>query len=261
MAGRAHRRGARRLGLLDGRRGQAARDRGDQVAGDLDLGAASIIRAALATYRRYPARVAISAIIVFGGSETVSVAVQAQKLDAGTILRLALALVAVTASALGVVFYPGLLDRIVGVERGHREAQSLSREIATLPYGRLIGAELLFELVVTVGTLLLIVPGVIAFTLFGIVGPMITMEDHGVVGAFKRSARLVRPHFWRVFFMISVPLLLEQQIVHYATGETHGMALWLRFVVHGLVGALVGSMVGLVEVHLAVRLAERTPLG
>jgi hypothetical protein len=205
--------------------------------------------------------VAISAIIVFGGSETVSVAIQAQQIDAGTLVRLAVALIAVTASALGVVFYPGLLDRIVGVERGHREMQPLSREIATLPYGRLLGAELLFELVVAVGMLLLVVPGVIAFTIFGIVGPMITMEDHGVIGAFKRSARLVRPHFWRVFFMISVPLLLEQQIVHFATGETHGMALWLRFLVHGLVGALVGSIVGLIEVHLAVRLAERTAVG
>jgi hypothetical protein len=171
--------------------------------------------------------------------------------------KLALALVLVAFSAAGTVFYPGLLDRIVGVERGHNERQSMGTILRTLPYGRLVLAEVMLFAVTGIGLALFFVPGIIAFTFFGLVGPCITIEDRSAIGAFLRSARLVRPHFWLVLLLVTVPIGIEhvlEDLVHHAVEHE---AFIVRFVSHGLIGIVIGSIVGLVEVHLAFRLSGR----
>lgn len=171
--------------------------------------------------------------------------------------KLLLALMLVAFSAAGTVFYPGLLDRIVGVERGHNERQSLGTVLRTLPYGRLILAEFMLFAVTGIGLALFFVPGIIAFTFFGLVGPCITIEDRSALGAFRRSARLVRPHFWLVLLLVTVPIGLEhvvEDLVHHAVEHE---AFIVRFGSHALIGIVVGSIVGLSEVHLAFRLSGR----
>jgi hypothetical protein len=175
-------------------------------------------------------------------------------LDVG---KLALALVLVAFGAAGTVFYPGLLDRIVGVERGHNERQSMTTVLRTLPYGRLIVAEIMLFAVTTIGLALFVVPGLVAFTFFGLVGPTITIEDRSAIDAFRRSARLVGPHFWLVFLLVTVPIGFEhvvEELVHRAVG--HEVFL-VRFAGHAFIGIIIGSIVGLVEVHLAFRLSGR----
>jgi len=150
-----------------------------------------------------------------------------------------------------------LLDRIVGVERGHNERQSMGTILRTLPYGRLVLAEVMLFAVTGIGLALFFVPGIIAFTFFGLVGPGITIEDRSAIGAFLRSARLVRPHFWLVLLLVTVPIGIEhvlEDLVHHAVEHE---AFIVRFVSHGLIGIVIGSIVGLVEVHLAFRLSGR----
>ena len=171
--------------------------------------------------------------------------------------KLSLALVLVAFSAAGTVFYPGLLDRIVGVERGHNERQSMGIILRTLPYGRLILAEIMLFAVTGIGLALFFVPGIIAFTFFGLVGPCITIEDRSAVDAFRRSARLVRPHFWLVLLLVTVPIGIEhlaEDLVHHAVEHE---AFIVRFGSHALIGIIIGSIVGLIEVHLAFRLSGR----
>lgn len=171
--------------------------------------------------------------------------------------KLALALVLVAFGAAGTVFYPGLLDRIVGVERGHNERQSLGAVLRTLPYGRLILAEIILFTVTSIGLALFFVPGLMAFTFFGLVGPTITIENRSAIAAFWRSARLVRPHFWLVFLLVTVPIGFEhvvEDLVHHAVEHE---AFIVRFGSHALIGVIIGSIVGLVEVHLAFRLSGR----
>jgi hypothetical protein len=163
----------------------------------------------------------------------------------------------VALGAAGTVFYPGLLDRIVGVERGHNERQSMGTVLRTLPYGRLILAEFILFAVTGVGLALFFVPGILAFTFFGLVGPCITIEDRSAIDAFRRSARLVRPHFWLVLLLVTVPIGFEhviEDLVHHAVEHE---AFLVRFGSHALIGIVVGSIVGLVEVHLAFRLSGR----
>lgn len=202
---------------------------------------------------------AISALIVFGVLGAIDVEAQVVFDDAWglDLVKLLLAFVLVALGAAGTVFYPGLLDRIVGVERGHNERQSIGTVLRTLPYGRLVVAEMLLFIVTAIGLALFVVPGLIAFTLFGLVGPAITIEDRSAIDAFRRSARLVRPHFWLVFLLVTLPIGLEhvaEDQVHHWVANTHFLT---RFASHGLVGVIVGSIVGLVEVHLAFRLSGR----
>ncbi len=89
----------------------------------------------------------------------------------------------------GTTFFAGLLDRIVGEEERGHPRRSLREVLRTLPYWRLIGADVLLSLGAVVALLLLVVPGLIFYTFFSLVGPAVVMEDRGVFDGFRRSVR------------------------------------------------------------------------
>ncbi len=76
----------------------------------------------------------------------------------------------------------------------------------------------------------------------------------------RRSAAFVRPHFWLVFLLVSVPIFLEHQAVHWAEDILLGHALVEVFLLQGIVGMIVGSFVGLVEVNVAYKLELAHPV-
>ena len=109
-----------------------------------------------------------------------------------------------------------------------------------------------------VGLALFVVPGVFIFTMWSLVGPVITIEDRSVRSALRRSWQLVRPHFWLVLCLVTVPLQVEQAVlhaIHYT--EVFDHPLLPAFLLNGLLGMVVGSVVGLVEVVLAYELIAR----
>ena len=113
--------------------------------------------------------------------------------------------------------------------------------------------------VALIGLALFVVPGVIIFTLWSLVGPVITIEDRSVRGAFARSWQLVRGHFWLTLLLVTLPLEIEQAALHaiqYA--ELFDHPLIPAFLLNGLLGMIIGSVVGLVEVVLAYELIART---
>ena len=85
--------------------------------------------------------------------------------------------------------------------------------LRSLPWGSLILADLLAALIVVVGLVALIIPGLIAITLLSVVGPVIELERQHAVAGLRRSAHLVRPHFWRVAALRPLPLLLANGVV------------------------------------------------
>ena len=90
--------------------------------------------------------------------------------------------------------------------------------------------------------------------------PVITIEDRGVRSALGRSWALVRPNFWLTFVLVTLPLQVEEVVlhaVHYT--EVFDHPLLPALVVNGLLGAVVGSVVGLVEVVLTYELIAATP--
>lgn len=78
--------------------------------------------------------------------------------------------------------------------------------------GPLLGATLAVSIIVMLGTMLLIVPGLIAFTAFYVVPCIVVLEGHGVGASMRRSRDLSRGHRWRVFGLAFVVGLLVQVI-------------------------------------------------
>jgi hypothetical protein len=74
--------------------------------------------------------------------------------------------------------------------------------------GGVIGVGLLVGLIVAVGLILLIVPGIIFWVFFSVSIPVLIIENRGVTQSMGRSWNLVSGHFWHVFGVIIVTYLI-----------------------------------------------------
>jgi hypothetical protein len=101
-----------------------------------------------------------------------------------------------------------------------------------------IVASILAGLGITLGFLLLVVPGLILLTLWAVVVPVIVIERPGVLDAFGRSMRLVRPSAIHVFAVLAV-LVLVQLVVSFV----------LVLVLVAALGIVVGSAVASLVVN------------
>ena len=162
-----------------------------------------------------------------------------------------------TATLWGGVLYAGLLDRTVGAHHYGHHRHETRELIRNLPLGRLIVADVVLVLIVVAGYLLLLLPALAAFTLFALVGPMITIEGRTVTGAFRRSASLVWPHFLLTFVLVTLPILIEEAVLHGLIELLHGQLTAAGLAAGALVGTLLGAVIGVVEVTLAYELIER----
>ncbi len=225
------------------------------------LRAGSVAAAALRTYRERFWRVAGTAFVVFGTVAVIDaiatvLIVEHVSSPIGDVLTSTAAAVFVMA---GVVVYAGILDKVVGAHlHGHPDL-SLREIWRVLPLGRLAAADVLLALATLAGTALFVVPGVVIFTMWSLVGPVITIENRAVTSAFARSWQLVRHHFWLTLLLVTLPLQLEQAVlhaIHYTELFDHPLV--PAFLINGLLGMLISSVVGLVEVVLAYELIART---
>jgi len=225
--------------------------------------ASDIVRAALRTYRERFWRVAGTAFTVFGIVAVVDAIATVLVVDrhvSRPIGALITSSVAAVFAMVGVVVYAGILDKVVGAHlHGHPDL-TLKEIWRALPLRRLIAADVVLAIATVVGLALLVVPGIVLFTLWSLVGPVITIEDRAVASAFGRSWQLVRPAFWLTFWLVTVPLQVEQaalHAIHYTEIFEHPLV--PAFLINGLLGMVIGSIVGLVEVVLAYELIARPP--
>jgi hypothetical protein len=181
------------------------------------------------------------------------------ELTAGAILGLLVLALAHTASAmLGEVFYSGVVAAAVA-ERRAGARRPLLHIARSLPYRRLIVVDVLFALIVIVGVLLLVVPGLVFFTWFALAGPVVEIERRGAVPALRRSRELVRGSFWPVFAVV-IPIELVTDVLTdgasalatWAVGDTL-LGDWAGAV---LAGVLVAPLFAVAVVVLAYRLIE-----
>ena len=217
-----------------------------------------ILRDVGGSYRHRFGRVVIAAALVFGVTAVIGAAVEdfVHRSDENVIVYV-IALAGTAMSQVGITFYAGLLDKVVGEFELGEEPEPVVHVLRTLPYGSLIIADILITVLTAIGMLLFVIPGMILFTLFAITGPVINIEHLGAIEGMRRSAHLVRRHLWLVFFLVSVPLFLEHQAIHWAFELVHDHALVDVFIVQGVIGMIVGSFVGLVEVNVAYALELR----
>jgi hypothetical protein len=156
---------------------------------------------------------------------------------------------------LGTVFLSGFLSRLVREVEGGSERASVWTVVRTLPWGRLIGADLLVGLLVVVGLIALVIPGLAAIVFFAVVGPVIEIENRPVIAALRRSAHLVGRHFWPVVLLVLLPLAVATGI--FDSVAPHPDSLWAVLeilAIRGLAEALVEAAIGLILVELCYRL-------
>lgn len=183
------------------------------------------------TYWSWFPTILLLSIVVFvplGAIDTLVANANVESLDLGSGLKvfaLALAIGAITTTGLlGEVFFSGAVA--VSLTSPREEKLPSMLEIARrLRYGRLIGVDIVYVLIVAVGLILFIFPGAIAFVFLGLAGPIVELEERTVRGALKRSWQLVRGNFWFVFWIL-VPIEVAGDAI--GEGITQG--------VHALLG-------------------------
>jgi hypothetical protein len=160
------------------------------------------------------------------------------------------------ASSLGLTFYSGMLERLVGSIERNEPAQPVHQVLRTLPWGRLILAELIILVVSGVAAAAALLPGLAVDTLFALVGPLINLLDSRVPHALRRSVQLVWPHFILVFAMITLPLAIEHELLILIKEVFPHERTFAIFLTSFVLGDVFGVALGLVEVTMAERLVR-----
>ena len=121
--------------------------------------------------------------------------------------------IAISLVLLGSALCAGLLETLVGREFGHVDL-SLRQALRRLPSRRLVGVDLIQAVLVAVGSLVGIIPGILAFTAMCLAGSLVMVEDRGVWSALRRSGDLTRRRFGLTLLVITLPVALEHQVLH-----------------------------------------------
>jgi UPF0716 family protein affecting phage T7 exclusion len=207
------------------------------------------------TFRKEPARVVVPALVIFGLD-----ALQGTLFTEIAVDRLGWGSVADTfvfgASTLGLTFYSGMLERLVGSVERNEPAQPVGTVLRTLPWGRLLVAEAILVVIGGVAAVLVIVPGLVIDTLFALVGPLINLLDASIPEAFRRSVTVVLPHFVLVFCFIALPVAIEHELLVLVADLIPNEKIFLVFISNFVLGDLCGMALGLMEVTLAERLVR-----
>ena len=128
---------------------------------------------------------------------------------------------------LGLLGWPGaLLAAVVGIVAAFLLQASLVKAVQDVrdgradlslgetvqgarPYlGRVALTSILAGIAITVGLLFFIVPGLLLFTIWCLIVPVIVLENASVGDAFRRSQQLVRGYGWQVFGTLVLAFLL-----------------------------------------------------
>ena len=217
-----------------------------------DLSASGIVGEAWALYRSHWQHFIAIALAVFLILALITLAL-------GIALGIAGGLIGLLISVVGLFWVQGALVLAVEDVRDGRAdlgaRETLSRVSPRISV--LIGAGILAWLGITVGLVLLIVPGLILLTWWILIVPVIMLEDSAVIEAFGRSRELVRGYGWSVLGVILLTLLL-----YVAAWFVVGIALfWLpngleQFLVDIIASSLTAPLVATAWTLLYYRLRE-----
>lgn len=207
------------------------------------------------TLRAEPARVVVPALVIFSLDALQGTIFTQLAVDHLGLESVAFAFV-YGASTLGLTFYSGMLERMVGAVERNEVPQPVGEVLRTLPWFRLLMADVVLLVVGSVAALLVVLPGLVLDTLFALVGPLINLLGCTVRQAFRRSVLLVWPHFVLVFCFIAIPLALEHEVLVLVHERLPHEALGIVFLSTFVVSTVFGIGLGLTEVSLAERLVR-----
>ncbi|MGC1852101.1 MAG: hypothetical protein WA687_06650 [Solirubrobacterales bacterium] len=189
----------------------------------------SLYRRIVRTYFAWAGTLLPLAVVVFvplGLVHAIPVHVDVTTLNFGsgaeiTAAVLALLLLATT-GLIGEVFYTGAVA--IALTHPHGGEPPALREVARMvDYRALIAVDLIFGVLVAVGFVAFVIPGILVFVYLGLAAPVVEIEHRGVRAALARSFRLVRGHFWLVLAVLVPIEILSGAATNLATHLTHSL--------------------------------------
>jgi hypothetical protein len=149
-----------------------------------------------------------------------------------------LALVTVIIALIGQALYTGaVVEAVHDMRDGRRDFSVPDLFKAAVPFiGPLILTGIVFGIVVVVGLILIIIPGLVFLTWFCLYAPAIVVERSPAFASLSRSRELVRGNGWRVFGVVVVTVVITAVI-----GSIIQRVVFSAL--DGFVGALVGNLI------------------
>jgi hypothetical protein len=207
------------------------------------------------TLRARPGRVVLPAVVIFSLDALQGTIFTQLAVDHLGLESVAFACV-YGASTLGLTFYSGMLERLVGAVERNEGLQPIGQVLRTLPWVRLFAADVVLLVLGGIAALLIVLPGLVLDTVFALVGPLINLLGCTVRQAFRRSVLLVWPHFFLVFCFVAIPLAVEHEFLVLVHELVPHEAVGLVFLSTFVVSTAFGIGLGLTEVSLAERLVR-----
>ena len=225
-------------------------DRGDR------LRLAGILSAAARAGRRDWAQILAVAIPVSLLSAGIEIVLDHYLDPSDAPLSISATLAAAGVSILGTVLLSGFVCGLVGATQHGRERRTFADTVRSLPWKRLVLADILVTLTVIIGLVLFVLPGLAALTLLAVVGPVIEIEHRRVLSAFRRSVHLVRQHVWLVILLGTVPISLAAELEAVAPEPDRAGEIAEFLVIRGLATGLVEACLALLLVEVCFQLMD-----
>lgn len=219
-----------------------------------------ILRRAAGFYRRHTLRVlALTSMIfvpvaIIDGvlthliEETLPAAVSPDWLD---IIVFGVELVDLSAGVTALTFFAGAMELLVEADAEGGRPPSLGDMVRRLPWRALLLADVLVWGITSVAAVAFIAPGIFAFTLLAIVGPIVVIERIGPVAAVVRSARLVLHHLPMTFLLLVVPTFGQEALSDLIFEAEWRERLSFLLLADLAVVLVLTSAIGVVESYLA----------
>lgn len=171
-----------------------------------------------------------------------------------------LALAGAAAGMLGYFFLSGVIAQIALARRCGETHPGFVAIARSLPWRNLIVVDLVISAGTAVGLELLVVPGLVFATWFGLAPVLVETRRLGARAALERSRELTRGCFWRVFILLAAPLILVtglsyplQDLVEALLSLSEGLEWGLAALI---AGTIVKPFTSVVTVELAIELDE-----
>jgi hypothetical protein len=114
----------------------------------------------------------------------------------------------VLAMFLAVIFYAALFYKLTAAAQDRAMGVGASLGLGLRAAIPLLITNLIFFAIVMLGTILLIIPGIIVMVFLCLYMPAYTMDNAGIIGSLKKSYNLVVGNWWRTLLILSIPTII-----------------------------------------------------
>jgi len=156
------------------------------------------------------------------------------------------------------IFTGMVVELVADVQDGRRDARPGQLISAVMPVlGKLILVAIVAGILIVIGFLLVIVPGLILLTIWAVAVPVVVLERPAGLGALGRSRELVRGNGWRVFGVIAVLYFLVILVSAVLEGIANSAGTGAGIVIAVVIGVLTAPLPALAQAVLYFELLGR----